>query len=86
MVSSAYVELIQTLVQNSYRFNKECIPALDRVKESSEEPQRAQAQSNFKSSGTLRGKSIVQVATRRRAKATGDTTRAQNRVWESCIG
>ena len=53
MVSSAYVELIRTLVQNSYRFDKECMPALDCVKQSSEELQRAQAQSNLKKGGTL---------------------------------
>jgi len=51
MVSSAYVELIQTPVQNPYRFNKECVPAPDCVKESNEEPQRAQAQSNLKKDG-----------------------------------
>ncbi len=56
MVSSAYVELIRTLVQNSYRFDKECMPALDCVKQSSQEPQRAQAQSSLKKGGTLREK------------------------------
>ena len=56
MVSSAYVELIQTLVQDSYRFDKECMPALDCVKQSSEEPRRAQAQSNLKKGGIHREK------------------------------
>jgi len=41
MVSSAYVKLNQTPVQNSYRFDEECMPALDCVDQSSEEPQRA---------------------------------------------
>ena len=56
MVSSAYVGLNQTLVQNSYRFEKECMPARDCVKYSSEEPQQAQAQSNLKKGGIHREK------------------------------